>query len=69
MKWIVLSDLHMKYNNFATKQAQEGLLETLEREKGKISFVLITGDCFLKNEGNVNVINQYIRKIAQACGI
>ena len=42
MKWIVLSDLHMKYNNFATKQAQEGLLETLEREKGKISFVLIS---------------------------
>ena len=69
MKWIVLSDLHMKYNNFATKQAQEGLLKTLEKERGKISFILITGDCFLKNEGNVNAINQYIRKIAHICGI
>lgn len=52
MKWIVLSDLHMKYNNFATKQAQDELIKTLAKEKGNISFVLITGDCFLKNEGD-----------------
>lgn len=69
MKWIVLSDLHMKYNNFATKQAQDELIKTLAKEKGNISFVLITGDCFLKNDGDINEINQYIRKIAHACGI
>ena len=52
MKWVVLSDLHMKFNNFDSSQARKKLIEELEKKKGSISFVLITGDCFLKNDGN-----------------
>ena len=45
MKWVVLSDLHMKFNNFDSSQARKKLIEELEKKKGSISFVLITGDC------------------------
>ena len=43
MKWVVLSDLHMKFNNFDSSQARKKLIEELEKKKGSISFVLITG--------------------------
>ena len=69
MKWVVLSDLHMKFNNFDSSQARKKLIEELEKKKGSISFVLITGDCFLKNDGDLTEILGYLAQLANACGI
>ena len=71
MKWIVLSDLHMNYKNCTTKTAQEKLLDTLKKEeqRGKISFVLITGDCLHQNQGNIFEIKEFILRIARVCKI
>lgn len=69
MKWIVLSDLHMNFKNCTTKIARRKLLETIETEnrKGKISFILITGDCFHQYEGDIHEIKDFILEIAKVC--
>lgn len=71
MKWVVLSDLHMDFKNCTTKTAREKLLDTLkkERQKGKISFVLITGDCLHQNKGDIHDLKNFILKIAKACDV
>lgn len=71
MKWVVLSDLHMNFKNCTTKIARQKLIEMLKKEnrEGKISFVLITGDCLHQNKGNINDIKDFIVSIAKACGV
>ncbi len=71
MKWIVLSDLHMNFKNCTTETARDKLLDALkeEKKKKKIDFVLITGDCFHQNKGNIQKIKNFILKIAKVCGI
>lgn len=71
MKWVVLSDLHMNFKNCNTKIAQKKLLEILktENDKGKISFIIINGDCFHQNNGDVNEVKNYITSIAKVCKI
>lgn len=71
MKWVVLSDLHMQIRSGTTEIAREKLIETLkeEREKGEISFILLTGDCMNKHEGELEKIKNFIMQIADACGV
>ena len=71
MRWAVLSDLHMNFKNCTTITARNKLIETLKKENddGEISFVLITGDCLHQNKGNVKAVAEYIKQIADACGI
>lgn len=71
MKWVVLSDLHMNFKNCTTKIARKKLLDTLKKENadGKISFVLITGDCLHQSKGDINEIKDFISRVAKACGI
>ena len=71
MKWAVLSDLHMNFKNCTTITARDKLVDALKKENadGKISFVLITGDCLHQNKGNVKEIADYISRIAEACEI
>lgn len=71
MKWIVLSDLHMNFKNCTTDTARNKLIEALEKERnrGKISFVLIAGDFFYQNKGDVDELLKYIKRIEHACGI
>ena len=71
MKWVVLSDLHMKFKNCTTEIARKKLREALkkESEKEKISFILITGDCFHHNEGDVHAVKKFIADIAEACDL
>lgn len=71
MKWIVLSDLHMNFKNCTTNSARKKLIEQLEKErkKGKISFVLITGDCLHKNNGDPGQLSKFLKKIASVCGV
>ena len=71
MRWAVLSDLHMNFKNCTTITARNKLIETLKKENddGEISFVLITGDCLHQNKGDVKAVAEYIKQIADACGI
>lgn len=71
MKWVVLSDLHMNFKNCTTEIAREKLLAVLEKEnkKGKISFVLITGDCLHQNRGELEKIKEFIEDIKTKCEI
>lgn len=71
MRWVVLSDLHMNFKNCTTITARNKLIETLKKENddGEISFVLITGDCLHQNKGDVKAVAEYIKQIADACGI
>lgn len=70
-KWIVLSDLHMQFNNCNTNTARKKLLDALgrEKEKGDITFMLITGDCMHQHKGKLDVIKNYILRIADTCGV
>ena len=45
MKWVVLSDLHMKFNNFDSSQARKKLIEELEKKKGNTWVSCTTGKC------------------------
>lgn len=71
MKWVVLSDLHMKFKNCTTEIARKKLSETLKEENlnEKISFILITGDCFHHNKGDIHVVKKFITDIAKACDL
>lgn len=71
MKWVVLSDLHMNFKNCNTKIARKKLIEKLKKEnkESSISFIIITGDCFHQNEGDINEISQFITMLAKSCGI
>ena len=70
MKWVVLSDLHMNFKNCNTKIARKKLIEKLKKEnkESSISFIIITGDCFHQNEGDINDISQFITMLAKSCG-
>lgn len=71
MKWVVLSDLHMNFRNCTTRIARTKLIEQLEKEnvKGKISFIVITGDCFHKNTGDSKELIQFITNLAKSCNL
>lgn len=71
MKWIVLSDLHMNFKNCTTKIARQKLVEAVKAEnaKGKISFILITGDCLHQYKGDIEEIKNFILKISKACDL
>lgn len=71
MKWIVLSDLHMNFKNCTTKIARQKLVDAVKAEnrKGKLSFILITGDCLHQYNGNIEEIKNFIFEIALACGL
>lgn len=71
MRWVVLSDLHMDFNNCTTEIARNKLIEKLkcENDSDNISFVIITGDCFHRNKGDVKEIELFISRIAKACKI
>lgn len=69
MKWIILSDLHMNFKNCTTRTARQKLINTVKEEnrKGKISFILITGDCLHQYKGDTEEIKNFIIEIAKAC--
>lgn len=71
MKWIVLSDLHMNFKNCTTKIARQKLVEAIkaENKKGKVSFILITGDCLHQYKGDIEEIKNFILKISKACNL
>ena len=72
MRWVVLSDLHLSFENCTTSEARKTLLDTLQQEKeqnGEISFILLTGDCMNMHIADLESEAEYIKQIAFACGV
>lgn len=71
MRWVVLSDIHVKFaENLKTPELREKLISYLEEDRkknGTYDFVLILGDVMYKY--NKDGSEQYIEQLLSACGI
>lgn len=73
MRWLVLSDLHLKFGNNGTNMARNELCKFLEEKKkkdGNLSFILVTGDCMYKHESKKMEDDvSFVKQIADSCGV
>lgn len=68
LNWYVFSDLHLQYNGFKTDMLRNSLLNFLESNKKETDFILISGDCFYKNNSSdIQETVDFIHKLCSAC--
>ena len=72
MRWLVLSDIHLQFENCDTEIARQKLIKVISEEakKEEVSFILITGDCLHKHqadEKSKKQLKDFIGQIELAC--
>ena len=72
MKWLHLSDIHFADYKFSTQNLRNSLLTKLKEISPDLDFIIITGDCFFRNNSEKNIIpdlKKFINKICKTCNI
>ncbi|WP_195604215.1 metallophosphoesterase family protein [Clostridium tyrobutyricum] len=69
IRWIHLSDIHFSINNYKTQWLRDKLIESLEKEKGKIDILIITGDLLYQFSSTFDEIEKFLNSIIRAINI
>ena len=72
MKWLHLSDIHFADLGFDAAKLRSALVSQLKALSPDLDFILITGDCFYRNDSSKNIIpdlRKFIYDIANTCHV
>lgn len=72
MKWLHLSDIHFADLGFDTEVLRNSLLSKLKELSLNLDFIIITGDCFYKNNASKDIIpelKKFIKAVSDICHV
>lgn len=72
MRWMHLSDIHFADLGFSTEKLKNSLLAKLKELSPDLDFIIITGDCFYRNDSSKNIMPElceFITTIMRLCKV
>lgn len=72
MKWLHISDVHFKNFGYDTSKLRKSLVDRLTDLQLKLDFIIITGDCFYRNEATAEIITElkkFLSDIGKSCKV
>lgn len=69
LKWIHLSDLHFNFKEYETNWLRDRLILKLGDFKGKLDFLVVTGDLLFQFGSSFDEVEKFLQDIINASGI